>query len=335
MKLVVDRLKKDFPDFSFEASFQADEGSFITILGPSGSGKTTSLQLISGLIEPDSGTIQLGDSDFSKLPPWERGIGFVFQDYALFPHMNVADNIAYGVRLRNRGGRRKREYTGIDPDNRVREMMEMVGLEGYAERMPSTLSGGERQRVAVARALAPDPKLLLFDEPLSALDAPLRSRLREDIRTLQQKLGITTIYVTHDRDEALSMSDLIVVMKDGGVVESGTPRKLYRRPETLFTAQFLGEGSIIDVNGNSSFFRPENARVEERPGSGRFSGTLLSLRYYGGWAIARILPEKGGELTVRIPESTIDMLETQIGGKLGFDVPEESLLSFEDRPAED
>ncbi len=328
MKLIVDHLKKDFSDFSFEATFQADEGSFITILGPSGSGKTTSLQLISGLIEPDSGTILLDSSDFTKLPPWEREIGFVFQDYALFPHMSVADNIAYGVRLRNKHTGKRPGVTGIDMEDRVRKMLEMVGLEGYEHRMPSTLSGGERQRVAVARALAPDPKLLLFDEPLSALDAPLRSRLREEIRTLQQKLGITTIYVTHDRDEALSMSDVIVVMKDGGVVESGTPRKLYRSPETLFTAQFLGEGSLIDLDGKSSFFRPENAQVEESPGSGRFSGTLLSLRYYGGWAIARILPEKGDEITVRIPESSIDQLETRIGGKLGFDIPDELLLTF-------
>jgi ABC-type Fe3+/spermidine/putrescine transport system ATPase subunit len=242
--------------------------------------------------------------------------------------MSVSDNIAYGVRLRNKRSRRGNGSAEIDMDDRVSKMMEMVGLEGYGRRMTSTLSGGERQRVAVARALAPDPKLLLFDEPLSALDAPLRSRLREEIRTLQQKLGITTIYVTHDRDEALSMSDLIVVMKDGGVVESGTPRTLYRSPETLFTAQFLGEGSVIEVDGNSSFFRPEHAQVELSPGSGRFRGTLLSLRYYGGWAIARILPEKGDEITVRIPESTIDLLETRIGGNLGFDIPDESLLTF-------
>lgn len=323
MKLVVDSLKKDFSDFSFEASFQADEGSFITILGPSGSGKTTSLQLISGLIRPDSGSVLLGDTDFSALPPWERDIGFVFQDYALFPHMNVAANIAYGVRLRN-----KRSPAGrIDPDRRVREMLELVGLKEHGKRMPATLSGGERQRVAVARALAPDPRLLLFDEPLSALDAPLRSRLREEIRALQQKLGITTIYVTHDRDEALSMSDIVVIMNNGSVIESGRPRDLYRRPCTLFTARFLGEGSLIDVHGTERFFRPEEGLVHEEAGSGRFAGTLVSLRYYGGWANAKILMEGGGEATVRIPEGSIDRLESRVGGRIGFDVPDEALLT--------
>jgi thiamine transport system ATP-binding protein len=335
MKLCINDLKKEYDDFSFHLDFEAEEGSFITLLGPSGSGKSTALQLISGLLQQDSGTITLGSIDFSSLMPWERDIGFVFQDYALFPHMNIRDNIAYGITLKNR---RIARTSGIriDKAERVSSMLEMVGLANYEERMPSSLSGGEQQRVALARALAPDPKLLLLDEPLSALDAPLRCRLREEIRSLQQELNVTTIYVTHDRDEALSMSDLIVVMDQGSLVEAGPPRSMYCHPKRLFTAHFLGEGTLLSLDGNNYFFRPENGILADPaeedktvPDGIELHGKLLSVRYYGGWASARFAGPENEPILLHVQENEIDRLETHIGEMFTIIVPREALLPID------
>jgi ABC-type Fe3+/spermidine/putrescine transport system ATPase subunit len=321
VKLIVERLVKQFDDFSFEASFQADIGSFITLLGPSGGGKTTALQLISGLIPPDSGHIHFGDIELSRLEPWKRDIGFVFQDYALFPHMSVEENVAYGLQQRQGARQKKEEIT-----DRVSQMLTLVGLEGFEKRKPETLSGGERQRVALARAIAPDPRLLLFDEPLSALDAPLRSRLREEIRELQKKLGITTIYVTHDRDEALSMSDLIVIMNEGRVIEQGAPRTLYRKPATLFTARFLGEGSTITREGKKSFFRPENATLLLEPEDSALRGKMKSLRYLGGRALATIILADKTEISAMVPEQRIDDFEEHKGKPVWVRIDKETLI---------
>ncbi|WP_020612355.1 ABC transporter ATP-binding protein [Sediminispirochaeta bajacaliforniensis] len=322
MKLIIEQLVKQFDDFSFEASFQADIGSFITLLGPSGGGKTTALQLISGLIPPDSGHIYFGDIELSRLEPWKRDIGFVFQDYALFPHMSVEENVAYGLQQRQGARQKKEEIT-----DRVTQMLTLVGLEGFEKRKPETLSGGERQRVALARAIAPDPRLLLFDEPLSALDAPLRSRLREEIRELQKKLGITTIYVTHDRDEALSMSDLIVIMNEGRVIEQGAPRTLYRRPATLFTARFLGEGSTITWEGKNDFFRPENATLLLEPEDSALRGKMKSLRYLGGRALATIILADETEISAMVPEREIDAFEENKGKPVWVRIDKETLIS--------
>lgn len=284
MKFRVESLEKRFPGFFCSLSFEAELGSFITLLGPSGSGKSTSLQLISGLIRPDSGSMYLGDDLLSDLEPWERGIGFVFQDYALFPHMKVFDNVAYGLRIPGRG----RTMGEKEIARRVRDLLSMTGLEAYEERMPATLSGGEQQRVALARALAPNPRLLLLDEPLSALDAPLRIRLRREIRDLQQKLQLTTLYVTHDRDEALSMSDQIVVMREGYTLEQGTPQELYRSPKHLFTASFLGECSPCPAG--KAFFRPEDGDLHLQPRPDSIRVRISSLSYFGHLVKAEVEP---------------------------------------------
>ena len=237
MGVIVKDLKKRFEDFNIDVNLTINKGELITLLGPSGCGKTTLIQLISGILTPDNGDVIINDNNVSKLPVWLRDIGIVFQDYALFPHMNVKSNIAYDLKAR------KKESSLIT--RKVSEMLELVHLAGFGERNIDSLSGGEKQRTALARALAPSPKLLLLDEPLSALDARLRTILRREIRSIQQELGITTIYVTHDQEEALSISDRIVVMNDGRIEQIGTPWDIYNHPSTNFSADFLGDSNKI------------------------------------------------------------------------------------------
>ncbi|HEY8359380.1 MAG TPA: ABC transporter ATP-binding protein [Ramlibacter sp.] len=212
-------------------------GRFIILLGPSGCGKTTLLRTISGIIDPSSGEIWFKDRRIDGIAPEKRNFGLVFQTYALFPHMTVAKNVAFGLEMRRVD---KGEIT-----HRVAAALELVGLGELAARLPRQLSGGQQQRVALARAIVIEPDVLLFDEPLSNLDAKLRDSLREDLRALQQKLGVTSIYVTHDQSEAMALGDEIVVMKDGAIVERGTPIELYRRPVYRFTAEFLGMTNVI------------------------------------------------------------------------------------------
>jgi iron(III) transport system ATP-binding protein len=220
-------------------SLEIPHGKLITLLGPSGCGKTTILRMIAGLEVPTSGKIYLGGEDITHLPPNERKITMVFQSYALFPHMNVYENIAYGLRVMRW------------PEEKIRgtiqETMQMVGLEGLEQRGASELSGGQQQRVAVARALVLKPKVLLFDEPLSNLDAKLRKHMRGEIRNLQKDLGITSVYVTHDQSEALAISDQIVVMENAVISQLGAPKDLYTRPANPFVADFIGEANILDV----------------------------------------------------------------------------------------
>lgn len=218
------------------ASFAVGEGQFLALVGPSGCGKTTILRLIAGFERPDEGDILFDGRSVLGLPPEARRVGMVFQNYALFPHMTVAENIAYGLRSRRGGDKRKR----------VEELLRLVGLEGLERRSPGELSAGQRQRAALARALAPEPRLLLLDEPLSALDAKLRERLRLEIRRLQRELGITTIYVTHDQEEALAISDLVAVMNQGRIEQVGSPQEVYHRPETEFVASFIGRGNLLE-----------------------------------------------------------------------------------------
>ncbi|MFO8149807.1 MAG: ABC transporter ATP-binding protein [Trueperaceae bacterium] len=212
-------------------------GELLTLLGPSGCGKTTALRLIAGLERPTAGQILLDDEDVARLPAYLRDVTMVFQSYALFPHMNVFENVAYGLRV----ARRPKDEIGT----RVEEALAMVGLEGLAHRTPSQLSGGQQQRVALARALVIRPRVLLFDEPLSNLDAKLRKRVREDIRELQQRLGITSVYVTHDQEEALAISDRVVVMREGVVEQIGSPHELYTRPASRFVADFIGSANFL------------------------------------------------------------------------------------------
>lgn len=213
-------------------------GEFVTLLGPSGCGKTTTLGVIAGFLEPDGGQMTLDGEPLAGRPPFKRDIGVVFQDYALFPHMTVAENVGYGLRVR--------KVPAPEIDRRVGEMLELVRLEGLGERMPLALSGGQRQRVALARALVFDPKFLLLDEPLSNLDLKLREEMRLEIVRLQQQLSVPTIFVTHDQTEALAMSDRIAVMNAGRIEQIGTPRDIYQDPANRFVAEFIGSMNLLD-----------------------------------------------------------------------------------------
>ena len=228
---------------SFEAishvSLQVEQGEFFSLLGPSGCGKTTMLRMLAGFISPTAGVISIGGQNVSGLPPEKRNIGIVFQNYAIFPHMNVFDNIGFGLRMR--------KLPGPEIDRRVRQALEQVGLSGFERRYQRELSGGEQQRVALARVLVTQPRVLLLDEPLSALDKKLREEMKYWIRDLHAQLRITTIYVTHDQGEALTMSDRIAVMSRGMVEQIGTPREVYEQPRTHFVTDFIGESNIVPV----------------------------------------------------------------------------------------
>jgi putative spermidine/putrescine transport system ATP-binding protein len=219
-----------------ETSLRVAEGSLVFLLGPSGCGKTTTLRLVSGFIEPDAGEIRIRGARVDGTPPERRGLGMVFQHYALFPHLTVADNVAFGLRMRR--------VAAPERHRRVARALELVRLAGLEARYPRALSGGQQQRVALARAIVVEPTLLLLDEPLSNLDLKLREEMRAEIRTLQRALGITTLFVTHDQDEALTMADEIVVMAAGRVVQAGSPAALYERPASRFVAHFIGESNL-------------------------------------------------------------------------------------------
>lgn len=220
-----------------------EKGHFITFLGPSGCGKTTLLRMIAGFYEPDEGEILLNEKNIEKVPPYDRNTAMVFQEYALFPHMNVFDNVSYGLRVKKKS---KDEI-----EKRVKQALALMQLEGMEKRFPNQMSGGQQQRVAVARALVMNPEVLLLDEPLSNLDAKLRENVRVELRQIQQKMGLSTIYVTHDQSEALSMSDAIVVLKDGIVHQVGTPQEIYFEPKTAFVADFIGTTNLISLKGES------------------------------------------------------------------------------------
>ena len=218
-------------------SCKFEAGTLTTLLGPSGCGKTTSLRIIAGLERATSGKIFVDDEDVTLLPATDRDVSMVFQSYALFPHMSVIENVSYGLKMINVN---KEEYI-----HKSLETLKLVNLEGYENRMPSELSGGQQQRVAVARAIVLEPKVLLFDEPLSNLDAKLRRQVREDIREIQQKLGVTTIYVTHDQEEALAISDKVIVMNNSVIAQEGSPKNLYNFPQNKFVANFIGDANVV------------------------------------------------------------------------------------------
>ncbi|MFW5917322.1 MAG: ABC transporter ATP-binding protein [Halorubrum sp.] len=222
-----------------DVSLRVREGEFFTLVGPSGCGKTTTLRLIAGFESPSSGTVRFGDRDVSGVPPEGRDIGVVFQNYALFPHMTVGENVAYGLNFAD-------PPEGVSRDERVAELLGLVDLPGTADREPESLSGGQKQRVAMARALAPGPDVLLLDEPMSALDARLRERLRVQVRAIQSELGITTVYVTHDQEEALAISDRVAVVSDGTPEQIAPPRTVYREPSTRFVAGFVGDNNVFE-----------------------------------------------------------------------------------------
>ena len=233
------QIKKSFDDTPVlnGVSLSVERGEFLTILGPSGCGKTTTLRVIAGLTQPDEGAVLLAGRDVTALPPEKRSVNTVFQNYALFPHMTVEKNIAYGLSLRKVPRAEQKEI--------VRRMLSLVALEGYEKRMPSQLSGGQRQRVAIARAVALKPDILLLDEPLGALDLKLRKEMQLELKSMQQQLGITFIYVTHDQEEALTMSDTIVVMNGGRIQQIGDGKKIYDEPKNAFVANFIGDSNIL------------------------------------------------------------------------------------------
>ena len=222
-----------------ECSLAIDKGEFVSFLGPSGCGKTTTLNIIAGFFEPTSGTVRIRGQDVTSIPPNRRNVGMVFQNYALFPHMTVAENIGFGLKMKK-----------VDPAEiarRVRQALALVRMEAFAGRYPRQLSGGQQQRVALARAVAPQPSVLLLDEPLSNLDLKLRESMRRELKLLQRELGVTAIFVTHDQDEALTLSDRVVVMREGEVEQIGTPAEIYARPATRFVAGFVGQVNFLDA----------------------------------------------------------------------------------------
>ena len=300
-------------------------GEFITLLGPSGSGKTTLLMVLAGFIRPESGSVRFGDRDVSLTPPHQRDVGMVFQNYALFPHMTVAGNVAYPLKLRG--------IAKTETARRIKAALELVQLGGLGERRVDQLSGGQRQRVALARAIVFEPRILLMDEPLSALDKKLREQMQIEVRHLHQRLGMTTVYVTHDQREALTMSDRIAVIDGGRFRQIGQPRDIYERPQSRFIAEFIGESQFLPVElrdgrawlGSRALLlerapatsegpqllvvRPEKLAVlvaGEGDGLNVFDGTVTEVVYQGESSLVYVTLDTGGEIAVRRPARSAD-----------------------------
>jgi putative spermidine/putrescine transport system ATP-binding protein len=277
-------------------SLEIMPGEFFTMLGPSGSGKTTTLRLIAGFERPDSGAVELHGVDVTGRPPYQRDVNTVFQDYALFPHMNVAENIAYGLKVKRVPGRER--------GTRVEEALAMVGLEGLGGRKPIELSGGQRQRVALARALVNRPRVLLLDEPLGALDLKLRQQMQLELKGLQRELAdqVTFIYVTHDQDEALTMSDRIAVLADGRLEQVGTPGQVYEHPATEFVAGFVGTSNLIERDSRRYTIRPEKLQLLDPgdpvpAGMEDASGVVREVVYLGAVTSYEVELDSGKTLT--------------------------------------
>ena len=273
---------------------EVDRGEFFTLLGPSGSGKTTTLRMIAGFEEPDTGRVELGGRDVTGLPPYDRSVNTVFQDYALFPHMTVGENVEYGLRVK-----------GVDREERRKkasEALETVRLSGYETRRPSQLSGGQQQRVALARAIINRPRVLLLDEPLGALDLKLREQMQVELKTIQDDVGITFIYVTHDQEEALTMSNRIAVFNQGQIKQVGTPTEVYERPANPFVAGFVGVSNLLERDGRRFTVRPEKVTIAENgklPGGLHVEeGTIRDVSYAGMVTRYLVDLEAGGELQV-------------------------------------
>jgi putative spermidine/putrescine transport system ATP-binding protein len=308
-------------------------GEFFTLLGPSGSGKTTTLRLIAGFERPDEGRIELGGRDVSDTPPYARDVNTVFQDYALFPHMTVAENVAYGLRVKGIA-RREREA-------RVESVLERMRLPGLGGRKPVQLSGGQRQRVALARALVNRPEVLLLDEPLGALDLKLRQEMQVFLKSLQQDLGITFVYVTHDQDEALTMSDRLAVFNQGRIEQLGAPAEVYERPRTAFVAGFVGVSNELERDGRRYAVRPEKIHLRDAgsppaPGMHAEPGRIRDVVYAG--MVTRFLVEldRGGELQVvrqNLETSPADALDAA-GRQVVLEWRPEHQLEIADNPGE-
>ena len=308
--LELKNIKKSFTpgeDVLDDICLTVARGEFVTLLGSSGCGKTTTLRIVAGLEQTDSGSVWINGQDVTKLPPDKRDVNTVFQNYALFPHMNVAENIGYGLKLRKvpRGEIKKK----------VAQMLELVQLEGYEKRKPSELSGGQKQRVAIARALVNNPKVLLLDEPLGALDLQLRRAMQIELKHLQKKLGITFIYITHDQEEAINMSDRIAVMKDGRIEQIGTPDEIYNHPKTSYVATFVGNANILhgvaeSIQGENAIVKIENDRVIVKlETSQQDTGDTRAKQYLAA----------GEKVTLAVRSENILLQETAVIGDTGTD----------------
>ena len=286
-------------------------GEFFTLLGPSGSGKTTTLRMIAGFELPTAGTVELGGQDVSHLPPFDRDVNTVFQDYALFPHMTVGDNVAYGLMVKKVPKAERRQRTA--------EALEMVRLTGYADRKPGQLSGGQRQRVALARAIVNRPRVLLLDEPLGALDLKLRQEMQIELKRIQQEVGITFVYVTHDQEEALTMSDRVAVFNQGRIEQLGPPAEVYEHPASEFIAGFVGVSNVIERDGRRYTVRPEKIHVlddGEQPEAGAHveEGIVRDVQYVGPVTRYHVSLDRGGEfqvLTQNREETSTEVLATE------------------------
>jgi len=309
-------------------------GEFFALLGPSGSGKTTCLRLIAGFDRPDSGRILLDGEDVTEIPPYDRNLNTVFQDYALFPHMTVAENVAYGPRVRGVAAEERRR--------RAAEMLELVRLGSYGDRRPAQLSGGQRQRVALARALINQPKVLLLDEPLGALDLKLREEMQAELKGLQQRLGITFVFVTHDQGEALSMADRVAVFSQGRIEQLDTPRGLYTRPRTAFVANFVGSANVVlgpaaeRLTGRAQPFaiRPEliellAAGSTPAPGAVACSGTLEDVLYHGSSSRCHVRLDQATLLAVSRAETSSGAALPPQGSRVQLAWRPESMVHLE------
>lgn len=300
-------------------SMEIRDGEFFSMLGPSGSGKTTCLRLIAGFEQPTSGSIYLHGVRVNNLPPYERDVNTVFQDYALFPHMTVEENVGYGLMIR--------KVPKSERDRRVREALELVRLPQMAKRKPAQLSGGQRQRIALARALINRPRVLLLDEPLGALDLKLRQEMQIELKEIQKQVGITFIFVTHDQEEALTMSDRIAVFNSGRIEQIGTPAEVYEHPATAFVAGFVGTSNLVPnevarrLIGSAVTFsiRPEKIQIAEpgtpvQDGWVALEGTVREVVYLGMYTRYVVALDSGGELTVarqNLAETSMDVLSAQ------------------------
>lgn len=310
VSLELKEIKKSFTEGEAvldNISLEISKGEFITLLGSSGCGKTTTLRIIAGLEQPDAGSVWLDGREVTGLEPNQRDVNTVFQNYALFPHMNVAENIGYGLKLK--------KVPKSEIRKKVSQMLELVQLEGYEKRKPSELSGGQKQRVAIARALVNNPKVLLLDEPLGALDLQLRRAMQIELKHLQKKLGITFIYITHDQEEAINMSDRIAVMKDGRIEQIGTPDEIYNHPKTSYVATFVGNANIL--HGVAENIQGENAIV--KIGNDRVIVKLETSQQDTGDTRAKQYLAAGEKVTLAVRSENILLQETAVIGDTGTD----------------
>ena len=310
VSLELKEIKKSFTEGEAvldNISLEISKGEFITLLGSSGCGKTTTLRIIAGLEQPDAGSVWLDGRDVTGLEPNQRDVNTVFQNYALFPHMNVAENIGYGLKLK--------KVPKSEIRKKVSQMLELVQLEGYEKRKPSELSGGQKQRVAIARALVNNPKVLLLDEPLGALDLQLRRAMQIELKHLQKKLGITFIYITHDQEEAINMSDRIAVMKDGRIEQIGTPDEIYNHPKTSYVATFVGNANIL--HGVAESIQGENAIV--KIGNDRVIVKLETSQQDTEDTGAKQYLSAGEKVTLAVRSENILLQEAAVIGDTGTD----------------